>query len=170
MKSDRTLLAVFPYVDQFLACLKSLKEKKYVVANVFSPVRLPEMQDIVTPTPSLARTFTLVGGIVGSTGLVGLAAYAHLSFRLIVWGKPILPWIPWVVVAFEGTILFSSIFAFFAWVFKAGLPQQGVDAGYDADFSGSKFGVLVSVSSEETAEVERLLKEQGAEEVRSGAA
>ena len=67
------------------------------------------MQEILTPKPSLTRTFTLVGGIMGGTGLVGLATYAHLSFRLIVWGKPVLAWVPWVVVAFEGTILLASL-------------------------------------------------------------
>lgn len=170
MKSDELVLALFPYVDQFLSCLRTLKDRGYSIARVFSPVRLPEMQDIVTPKPSVTRAFTLLGGIIGGTGLVGLACYAHLRFKLIVWGKPILPWIPWVVVAFEGTILFASLFAFVSWVFKSGLPQPGTDAGYETAFSGSKFGILVSVASDRTAEVERLLKEEGAEEVRIGAA
>ena len=91
MKSNYTVLAVFPYVDQFLTCLKTLKEKRYVIADVFSPVRLPEMQDLLTRKPSPAGALTLIGGIIGGCGLVGLACYAHLSFKLIVWGKPILP-------------------------------------------------------------------------------
>ena len=49
MKTDDALLAVFPYVDEFLACLKTLKEEGYAVAKAFSPVRLPEMQDLLTP-------------------------------------------------------------------------------------------------------------------------
>ena len=67
MKTDHTLLAVFPYVDEFLSCLKTLKEEGYAIANAFSPVRLPEMQDLLTPKPSLTRTFTLIGGIIGAS-------------------------------------------------------------------------------------------------------
>jgi hypothetical protein len=170
VKGDRTVLAVFPYVDQFLACLKTLKEKKYVIADAFSPVRLPEMQDIVARGPSRVRAFTLIGGIVGGCSLVGLAVYAHLSFKLIVWGKPVLAWTPWVLVAFEGTILFASLFAFFSWVFKAGLPQPGTNPGYSRDFSGRKFGIVVRAAAEGAQELVKLLEEHGAEEVRFDAA
>jgi molybdopterin-containing oxidoreductase family membrane subunit len=166
VKTDDILVAVFPDVDEFLSCLKTLKEEKYAIARAFSPVRLPEMQDLLTPKPSFTRTFTLIGGIIGASGLVGLATYAHLSFRLIVWGKPILAWVPWVVVAFEGAILFGSLLAFVSWVFKAGLPRSYIDPGYDAAFSGHKFGVLVSAAGDSVEKLERLLKERGAEEVR----
>jgi molybdopterin-containing oxidoreductase family membrane subunit len=166
VKTDDLLLAVFPYVDEFLSCLKTLKEEGYAIAKAFSPVRLPEMQDLLTPKPSFTRTLVLMGGIIGGSGLVGLATYAHLSFKLVVWGKPILAWVPWVVVAFEGAILFASLFAFVSWVFKAGLPRPYTDPGYDAAFSGHKFGVLVSVAGENMEKLERLLKEGGAEEVR----
>ena len=166
MKSDDIFLAVFPYVDEFLSCLRTLKEERYAIAGAFSPVRLPEMQDLLTPKPSFTRILALMGGIIGASGLVGLAIYAHLSFRLIVWGKPVLPWVPWVVVAFEGAILCASLFAFVSWVFKAGLPQLYTDPGYDAAFSGDKFGVLVSAAGGNMEKLERLLKEGGAEEVR----
>lgn len=170
MKTEQTLVAVFPCVDEFLSCLKTLKEEGYAIANAFSPVRLPEMQDLLTLKPSLTRTFTLIGGIIGGSGLVGLAIYAHLSFRLIVWGKPVLAWVPWVVVAFEGTILGASLFAFLSWVFKAGLPRLSADPGYDAAFSGHKFGLLVSAAGDDMEKLEKLLKERGAEEVRRVAA
>lgn len=165
MKNEQTVLAVFPRVDEFLSCLKALKEEEHPIINAFSPVRLPELQDLLNPKPSLTRVFTLAGGIIGATGLVGLAAYAHLSFKLIVYGKPVIAWVPWVVVAFEGAILFASLFAFIAWVFKAGLPQPGTDPGYNAAFSGHKFGVLVSANEGNKEQLEKLLKEKGAEEV-----
>jgi hypothetical protein len=125
VKTDDILVAFFPDVDEFLSCLKTLKEEKYAIANAFSPVRLPEMQDLLTREPSFTRTFTLIGGI-----------------------------------------LFASLFAFVSWVFKAGLPQLHIDPGYDAAFSGHKFGVLVSAAGDSMEKLERLLKERGAEEVR----
>ncbi len=170
MKNRDQLLAIFPFVDELVECLKALKEEGYEATSVFSPIRVPELQELMTPKASITRLFTLIGGITGGISLVGLAAFAHLSYKLIVWGKPILAWVPWVVVAFEGTILLSSLSAFFAWVFKAGLPQPTADAGYDASFSGHKFGVVVAAPQESRQTIEQLLREHGAEEVRDVAA
>ncbi len=170
MKSSGQLLGIFPFVDELVACVKALKEKGYEATSVFSPVRVPELHELMTPKASITRLFTLMGGITGGISLVGLASLAHLSYKLIVWGKPILAWVPWVVVAFEGTILFSALSAFIAWVFKAGLPQPTTDAGYDAGFSGHKFGVLVAAPQESRQAIEQILREHGAEEVRDVAA
>ncbi|MGD0230212.1 MAG: quinol:electron acceptor oxidoreductase subunit ActD [Syntrophorhabdales bacterium] len=169
MKND-ALVGTFVYVDDFLSCLTALTQKKYEIASAFSPVRLPEMQEILTSRPSPTRTFALVGGILGGVGLLTLATIAHLSFKLIVWGKPVLPWVPWVVVAFEGTILGCALFSFVSWVFTAGLPQPTTDFGYDPGFSGHRFGLVVPVTGENRGEIENILKEKGAEEVRHVAA
>lgn len=171
MKNENALLATFLHVDRFLACLKMLKEEKRCrVIEAFSPVRLPEMQEIVTPKPSPARIFTLIGGIIGATGVVSLAAYAHLSFRLIVYGKPVIAWVPWVIVAFEGMVLVASLFAFVSWVFKAGLPEASIEPGYDAALSGHAFGILVALADTDDRQLEELLRKNGAEEVRHVAA
>lgn len=163
-----TVVGTFSYADQFLACLRILTEKKYEIRSAFSPVRIPEMQEMLGHGPSPVRLFTLLGGIIGGTGLVAMAVYAHLRFNLIVWGKPVLAWVPWVVVAFEGTILFASLFSFVAWVFRSGLPQPAPEPGYDRAFSAQSFGVVVATTEESRDEIERLLKENGAEEVHCG--
>ena len=165
MQNDGALLATFLHVDTFLACLKKLKDEKHRIIEAFSPVRLPEMQEILTPKPSLTRMFTLAGGIIGATGIVSLAIYAHVSFRLIVYGKPVIAWVPWVLVAFEGMVLFASLFAFVAWVFKAGLPQASIDPGYSAALSGHTFGILVSSADTDTRQLEEFLRKNGAAEV-----
>jgi molybdopterin-containing oxidoreductase family membrane subunit len=166
MKNEKTFIALFSRVDAFLSTLKMLREKGYEIRSAFSPVRLPEMQEILGMGVSKTRLFTLIGGLTGGSALVGLASYAHLSFKLIVYGKPVLAWIPWVVVAFEGTILLASLSAFVSWVFKAGLPQPGVNPGYSREFSGDKFGILVAASEEGRPEAEHIVTEGGAEEIR----
>ncbi len=164
MKSDEMLVAAFAYVDEFMGCLKELKGKDCRICSVFSPVHLPEIQDILGTGQSPTRLFTLLGGIVGGLGLVGLAVFAHLSFKLIVYGKPVLDFVPWVIVAFEGMVLIGALSAFVSWVFKAGLPRPALDVGYDESFSGQKFGIVVAVPEERRTEIEGILKENGAQE------
>ncbi len=170
MKSEMMLVAAFSHIDDFLACLKTLKEKGYRINSVFSPVRLPQIEEALGTSVSKTRLFTLIGGLTGGSVLVGLATYAHLSFKLIVYGKPVLAWIPWVVIAFEGTILLASLSAFISWVFKAGLPQPFVDAGYNQEFSGDKFGIVFATDEEDRSEAERIAREAGAEGVRDAGA
>ena len=101
---------------------------------------------------------------------MGLAIYAHLSFRLITSGKPILPAVPWVIVLFEGTVLLAAIFSVMAWIITGGLPRiryrRGQSAGYDPRFSEDRFGILVSCTESERDSVLRILWQAGAEEVR----
>ena len=160
------LLAVFTYVDDFLSALRSLKNENHKIENVFSPLRLPEIQEIMGPKPSGVRFITLLGAAFGGLGTVSLAVYAHLSFNLITSGKPVLPWTPWVIVCFEGAILGAVIFSVLAWILKGHLPRLSTSKGYDPSFSQDRFGILVACSGTEEENIRILLAESGAGEVR----
>ena len=97
---------------------------------------------------------------------MGLAVYAHLSFKLITSGKPIMPPIPFVVPFFEGMVLLAVIFAVVSWVLKGRLPRVRLPAAYDPRFSEDRFGILVAYRDGEREDISKLLKDAGAEEVR----
>lgn len=170
MPSEQDVLGIFAYVDDLLNGLRRLKESNFKIRSVFSPLRLRAIQEILGTKPSIVRLITLIGGILGGTSLVGLAVYAHLSFSLITSGKPILPAVPWVIVLFEGTVLFAAISSVIAWIVTGGLPRirykSGQFAGYDPRFSEDRFGILISCTELERSDVIRILREAGAEEVR----
>lgn len=166
MKSDGTLTATFAYVDEFMGCLRVLRERDCCIDSVFSPVHLPELEEILGMKRSRTRLFTLLGGITGGLGLPALAVLAHLSFKLIVYGKAVISWIPWIIVAFEGMVLIASLSAFVSWVFKSGLPRPALDPGYDSSFSAQSFGVALAVPEERRGEIEGILRENGARETR----
>ncbi len=170
MSSERAVLGIFAYVDDLLNCLRRLRDGKFNIRSVFSPLRLREIQEILGMKPSIVRWITLIGGILGGTSLVGLAVYAHLSFNLITSGKPVLPMVPWVIVLFEGTVLLAAISSVIAWIVTGGLPRlrykRGQSAGYDPRFSEDRFGILVACTDGERADIIRILREAGAEEVR----
>ena len=166
MADKAGLVASFQYVDDFLSALRALKAGAHRIETVFSPLRLPEVQEMLETGPSPVRLITLLGGIVGGLSVVGLAVYAHLSFSLITSGKPVLPWVLWVVVCFEGTILGAVISSVLAWILSGRLPRTHPVAGYDERFSQDRFGILVACAGGEEEQVERLFKDAGAGEVR----
>jgi len=166
MAHDPALLGIFPYLDDLLAALKKAKKDGFKVLTVFSPIHFSEIQEILGHKPSAVRYFCFAGGILGGVSLVGLAVYAHLSFRLITSGKPVLPWIPFVVVFFEGTVLLSVIFAVVAWILKGRLPRVRPSPAYDPRFSEDRFGILVGYQGQEREVIFKLLEEAGAEEIR----
>jgi hypothetical protein len=166
MERKQGVLALFAYVDDLKAALGGLKAESRRIETIYSPVPLAEAGVTTGVGGGSVRLTTLLGAIVGGLAVVGLAVYAHLSFRFIVGSKPILPWVPWVVVCFEGVILGGVLSAVAAWVFKGGLPRLKPMPGYDGAFSRDRFGVLVCCETTEKEQVEALLRKAGAEEVR----
>ncbi len=163
---QRKLLAIYSYVDDTVKVIKRLREKNVRIDGVFSPTRSKEMQEALGSGWSRVAFFTLLGGITGGVGLISLAVYAHLSFHLVTWGKPIIPPVPWVIVCFEGTILFSVLFSFVAWIFSGRLPEARLPVGYDEVFSGDKFGILVPYMDYQRQEIYQILADGRAEEIR----
>lgn len=166
MVHDPALLGVFPYLDDLLAALRRLKGAEHKILTVFSPIHFSEIQEIMGYKPSIVRYLVLAGGILGGTSLVGLAVYAHLSFKLITSGKPIIPPVPFVVPFFEGMVLLAVIFAVIAWVLKGRLPRVRLPSAYDPRFSEDRFGLLVAYRDGQREEISKLMKDAGAEEVR----
>jgi hypothetical protein len=166
MAPEPAILGIFSYLDDLLAALKKVKKENGRILTVFSPIHFSEIQEIVGHKTSTVRYLTLVGGILGGTSLVGLAVYAHLSFKLITSGKPVIPPIPFLVPLFEGTILLAVIFTVLSWVLKGRLPRIKLPAAYDPRFSEDRFGVLVACPEGKREMVLKLLKDTGAEEVR----
>jgi len=166
MAHDPALLGIFPHLDDLLGALRQVKKEGFKILTVFSPIHFSEIQETLGHKPSVVRYFCLAGGILGGMSLVGLAVYAHLSFRLVTSGKPVLAWIPFVVVFFEGTVLLAVIFAVAAWVLKGRLPRVRSNPAYDPRFSEDRFGILVGYQGEEREAIRELLVEAGAEEIR----
>ena len=166
MAHDPALLGIFPFLDDLLGALRQVKKEGFKILTVFSPIHFSEIQEILGHKPSSVRYLCLAGGILGGASLVGMAVYAHLSFRLITSGKPVLPWIPFVVVFFEGTVLLAVIFAVAAWILKGRLPRFRPNPAYDPRFSEDRFGILVGYRGEEREAILKLLRNAGAEEIR----
>jgi hypothetical protein len=160
------LTGVFRTPGTLLEALRTLKRTEGVrIDTIFSPVPLSEIHDILGDGPSPVRFFTLFGGILGIALGLGLGVYAHLQWKFISSGKPVLGWVPFVVVAFEGCILVSIVITFAAMLILGRLPRLRLPVTHDIRFSQGRFGLVLDCSEEEKGRMADLLKASGAEEV-----
>jgi hypothetical protein len=163
---EGAILALYTHVDDLLVTLRRLQNEHYRIRTVFSPIPLTEVQELLNPKTNAVRFIVLLGAILGGSSLVGLAAYAHLSDNLITGGKPVLPWVAWVIVCFEGMVLGGVVAAALSWILKGRLPRLKPQDGYDGAFSRDHFGIMVECAFVEQESLRILLEEEGAEEVR----
>jgi molybdopterin-containing oxidoreductase family membrane subunit len=166
MRTDPGILAVFAYLDDLLRALEALKGAGIKVHTVFSPTPSHEIQEALGARTSPVRYFTLLGGLAGFTGGIGLGTFTIAQWNFITGGKPLLPWVPFVVVGFEMTILLGFLSTLVGMLLNNRMPRLRLPDGYDPRFSHDRFGILVGCPRSGWAEVSRLLREAGAEEVR----
>ena len=160
----RGLVGIFVYLDDVLNAIEKLDEERIVIKNVYSPVKSPEILEAMKIKPSGIRAVSLIAAIFGGCSGLALATYAHLRWNIITSGKPILPWIPWVVIFFEVLILISVLSTVAALLIAGRLPRINYGkGGYRPRFSGDRFGIEIYGNPPELDRARGILKESGAE-------
>jgi len=158
------LVGIFIYLDDVLNAIQKLREEKIVIRNVYSPTRSPEILEAMQTKPSRIRLVSLIAAILGGCSGLALATYAHLRWNLITSGKPILPWIAWVVIFFEVLILISVLSTVSALLIAGRIPRLNYGkGGYSARFSGDRFGIEIYGNPGELERARGILEESGAE-------
>ena len=160
------VMGIFRDMEWLLHAIKNLKERNVKIDTVFSPFFSHEVQEALKPEPSPIRYFALAGGVLGIVAGFGLASYAHLEWKFITSGKPVLSWISFFVIAFEGCILGGVLATVIGMIVKNRLFHFRLPKVYDSRFSQDQFGLFVTCQEAEVDEVSMLLRDSGAEEVR----
>jgi hypothetical protein len=158
------LMGIFAYLDDLVQALEVLKRAN-LDFTVFSPIPRHEIREAVPMKPSPVRFFTLFGGVFGIISGLALAVFTVLQWKFIVSGKPVVPWVPFVIVAFEFCILLGVLITLAGLLINIRLPQLHLPPYYDPRFSVDRFGVLVSCTEVTQGEVSKILTEAGAEEI-----
>lgn len=158
------LMGVFAYLDDLVEAVEGLRRSNLDFL-VFSPIPRHEFSEAIPMKASPVRYFTLFGGIFGIISGLALAVYTVLQWKFIVSGKPIVPWVPFVIVAFEFCILLGVLFTVVGMLITTRLPKLQLPDYYDPRFSIDRFGVLVRDTEVKAEEVSRILREAGADEI-----
>ena len=165
MNAQQGLVGIFAYLDDLLAAIKVVRERNFKVQTVYSPVRNHRITEALGLQTSPVRHFTLIGGILGIATGFGLAIYTAMQWRFVVGGKPPVPTVPSVIVAFEFCILLGVVWNVVSLWINARLPKLKLPGSYDPRFSEDRFGLVVSCPETERHVVAGILTEAGAEEI-----
>ncbi len=150
-------LFIFSSAVSLIKAVQTLRERAYTVVEVFTPVKLQEVETMLGEKKSPVTYWTIAGGITGFVSGFALTAGSVSIYDLIVGGKPVFSFIPFFLVMFELTVLFAAIFNLVAVIYYARLRKIHTDSWYNDSFSLNKFGLLLRFSEDDTVEVENLV-------------
>ncbi len=166
--TTETVLGVFAHVDTTVRALEELRAKGYHDLTVYTPVPVHEIEDVLERDRPVSRVrlFTLIGGLTGTVSGFLLTIWSALVWGLTTGGKPVVSIPPFVVIAFELTILFGGLATLIGMVVLGRLPRLTPSPTFDPRFTNDRFGVAVHCATGRGGSVREILRSAGAEEVR----
>jgi hypothetical protein len=167
--TTETVLGVFAHVDTTVRALEELKAKGYHDLTVYSPVPVHEIEDVVERDRPVSRVriFTMIGALTGTVSGFLLTLWSSVKWDIIVGGKAPASIPPYVVIAFELTILFGGLATLIGLVVLGRLPRFRPSPSFDPRFTNDRFGVAVHCSPDRSPSVRDILRTAGAEEVKA---
>jgi molybdopterin-containing oxidoreductase family membrane subunit len=162
------VLGIFAHVDTTLQAIRDLRAKGFSDLTVYSPVPVEEIEEEVEKVRPLSkvRLFTVVGGLTGTATAFFLTIWSSLKWSLVTGGKDPVSIPPFIIIAFELTILFGGLATLLAILVLGRLPRLRPSLTYDPRFTVDRFGVAVACPADKAESVKALLSAAGAEEVR----
>jgi hypothetical protein len=163
MAVETHVMGIFRDEERAVSAITGLTAAGFRFRRAHSPVPSHRIQEALRLGKSRVGWFTLAGGILGFFTGFALAIFTSSQWHLIVGGKPIVALIPFVIVGFEFTILFSVFGNVIGLLVCCRLPDAKGLARYDPRCSGEHFGVLAACESPRRGELMRFFQEKGGE-------
>ena len=162
------VLGIFAHVDTTLEAIRKLRERGFSDLTVYTPVPVEEIEAEVERVRPLSnvRLFTLTGALSGTSLGFFLTIWTSLRWSLVTGGKDPVSYPPFVVIAFELTILLGGLATALAILILGRMPKLRPSPTYDPRFTVDRFGVAVACPPETVDQVRSVLAVAGAEEVR----
>ena len=160
------ILATFEDYSEFVNALRNLKDSGAAEYEAYGPTNLREIEELMPAQSSFVRGWASLGGVFGLALFWVTCILSALLYNLVVGGKPPISNVPYIIPAYEGTILLGSISAFLAGLAYAVLIPRYPPKSYDVRFSEDVYGIEVKCEADDRAGVVDLLTRAGASEVK----
>jgi len=129
------LVAEFSEVEEIMAAADRAREAGYRKMDAYTPFPVEGLDEALGMQPTRLGWVVLIMGILGGLGAFFMQWYANVQFYpLNIGGKPLNSWPNFIVITFEGAVLFS---AFTAGLFMLG--RNGLPRAYHSIFNTTNF-------------------------------
>jgi molybdopterin-containing oxidoreductase family membrane subunit len=155
----------FPDEEACLRGIATVQRAGFERPRVFAPFPSEHILRALGLARSPVRLWVLLGGIAGCLSGFWLTIGLSLVYPHRTGGMPIVSIPPFVIIAFELTILCGALSGLVGFLVHGRFPRLAPTPGYDARFSGDRFGVLVDCPVTERVRTEAALRQAGALEV-----
>lgn len=162
------VLGSFLHVDAATEAIRTLRAQGLADFTVYSAAPNHEVEEVLAHKVSPVRLFTLIGGLSGCTAGFAMTIWMSRDWPLVVGGKPIAAIPPYVVIAFELTILLGALSTVLGMILLA-LRKRTTGLAYDPRYSDDQIGIFVPCAAERQADVVQMLRRAGAVEVTNAA-
>ena len=147
------LLASFVHVDAAADAIRALRARGHRNLVVYTAAPNHEIEEALDHSVSPVRLVTLIGGLTGCAAGFGMTLWMSYDWPVLVGGKPIGSIPPYVVIAFELTILLGALSTVAAVaLFSVLMGKRGI--AYDPKFSDDQIGVFVPAGGDQAGAVE----------------
>jgi len=163
MPARRYVLGSFKGESEATLAIEALKKSSWELDRVHTPFPSHKISEALKGKKSRVGYFTLMGGIIGFLTGFALAVYTAVQWNIIVSGKPVVAWIPFLIVGFEFTILFAVFGNVVGLLTQARLPEFDTLKVYDPRFSGEYFGIVATCDEGEEQKLKDFLTNMGGE-------
>ncbi len=163
-----TVLGIFAYADSTVQAIRQLRAQGFTELTVYTPVPVEEIEHEVEHVRPLSkvRFFSLIGGLTGTCLAFFLTIWSSMKWDLVTGGKHPVSIPPFIIIAFELTILLCGLSTLLALLVLGRLPQTRPSPTYDPRFTVDRFGIAVTCPPDKVEGAASVLSAAGAEEIK----
>ena len=132
---------------------------------VFSPFASESIAHALKVPRSPVRLWVLIGGISGCCSGFALTIGLVTEYPRMTAGMPIVSIPPFVIIAFELTILFGALVGVLGFLVHGRFPALAPPPGYSPRFTNDRFGLVFECATAQRPRIEAALQTAGAAEV-----
>lgn len=163
MAAEVSVIGLFKDEHQVVSTIEAIRESAWSLDRVHGPIPSHRILDALRLKKSKVGYYTLAGGIIGFFFGFLFSIYCASEWDLIVSGKPVVALVPFFIVGFEFTVLFSVFGNVIGLINEARLPDTKGLAGYHPKCSGEHFGVVATCPEEKKYALMEFFQKRGAD-------
>ncbi len=164
MRPEAGVLGVFSDLARGAQAIRALRAAGHSDVRMASPAPFPELVEALGRPRSRLDSAVLSGALLGVLAGFALCVLTAIAWPLVTGGKAIVSVPPFVIIAFELSVLVGACVNLVALAVTVGRGRRRRAVPFDPRFSADRIGVFVV--GDGLGDAETILRTNGAEEVR----